>query len=167
MKPVFLFGNLKWWSYLNDSFAFIHLVRRLNSQNKNELSLLMISDTLICLCILVIPIGIIEISTSRKCWFRIYFSFLHDYPPPSTWNCLVHTSWSKMERCEKRAFRLLKMRKKIGWNIKTKCVTDFLLTVRSSSMKDYTFHYVVITKRQKFTLISIKIMRIWEFFLYK
>ena len=30
---------------------------------------------------------------------------------------------------------------------KTKCVTDFLLTVRSSSMKDYTFHYVVRTQK--------------------
>jgi len=31
-----------------------------------------------------------------------------------------------MERFEKRAFQLLKMRKKnISWNIKTKCVTDF------------------------------------------
>jgi len=28
---------------------------------------------------------------------------------------------------------------------KTKCVKDFLLLVSSSSMKDYTFHYVVIT----------------------
>jgi len=35
-----------------------------------------------------------------------------------------------MEQCEKRAFKLLKMRKKkISWNIKTKSVTDFLLTV--------------------------------------
>jgi len=28
---------------------------------------------------------------------------------------------------------------------KTKCVTDILLTDRSSSMKEYIFHYVVIT----------------------
>ena len=35
------------------------------------------------------------------------------------------------------------MRKmKVSRNIKTKCVTDFLLTVRSSSMKDYTCHFV-------------------------
>jgi len=34
-----------------------------------------------------------------------------------------------MEQCEKRAFQLLKMRKKkISWNLKTKYVTDFLLT---------------------------------------
>jgi len=34
-----------------------------------------------------------------------------------------------MEQGEKRAFQLLKKRKKkISWKIKTKCVTDFLLT---------------------------------------
>jgi len=49
-----------------------------------------------------------------------------------------------MELCEKRTFQLLKMRKmKVSWNIKPKCVTDILLTVWSSSMKDYTCHYVV------------------------
>jgi hypothetical protein len=43
----------------------------------------------------------------------------------STWNPLVHASWSEMERCEKRAFQPLKMRKKnISLNIKTKYVTD-------------------------------------------
>jgi len=57
------------------------------------------------------PIGIIEVSTSRKCCFCLYFSSLHDYWPPSTCNSLLHTSWGKMERCEKRAFQLLKMRK--------------------------------------------------------
>ena len=34
---------------------------------------------------------------------------------------------------------------KISWNIKTNCVTNFLLTVRSSSMRGYTCHYVVST----------------------
>ena len=48
-----------------------------------------------------------------------------------------------MEWCENRTFQLLKMRKmKVSRNIKTKCVTEFLLRVRSSSMKDYTCHYV-------------------------
>jgi len=51
--------------------------------------------------------------------FLIFFSFLHDYWPASTWNVFVHTSRCKIERCEKRAFQLLKMRKKeISWNIK-------------------------------------------------
>ena len=48
----------------------------------------------------------------------------------------------------KRAFQLLKMRKKeISWNIKTKCVTNFILTVRSSSILEYTCHYVVSTEK--------------------
>ena len=123
-----------------------------------KLKLLMNSDTLICLWLLVFPIGIIEVSTSRKCCFWLYFSSLQDYWPPSTWNLLVHTSWGETERREKRAFQLLKLRKmKIRWNIKTKCVTDFLLTVSSSSMRDYTCHYWCALKRQTFTLISKKI----------
>jgi hypothetical protein len=120
-----------------------------------KLSLLMNTGTLICLWILVITIGIIEVSTSRKCCFWLYFISLHDYWPPSTWSRLVHTSWGKRKRCEKRAFQLLKMRKKkISWNIKTKCVTDFLWTVRSSSKKDYTCHYVWAHKIHTFTLIN-------------
>jgi len=59
---------------------------------------------------LVFSIGIIEFPTSRKWWFWLYFSFLHDYWPPITWNSWVHTSWCKMDICEKRAFQLLKMR---------------------------------------------------------
>jgi len=55
-------------------------------------------------------------------------------------------------------------KKRISWYIKTKCATDFLLTVSSSSMKNYTFNYVVITQKTTFTLISIRIMRIWKFF---
>ena len=127
-----------------------------------KLSLIMNSDTLICLWILVFRIGIIEVSISRKWCFWLYVSSLHDYWPPRTWNSLVNTSWGKMERCEKRAFQ---RNKEINWNIKTKCVTDFL---------NFGLHacwiILVITlwvhKRQTFTLISIKIMRIWEFFVY-
>ena len=59
---------------------------------------------------------------------------------------LVHNSLGETEWCEKSAFQLLEMRKmKVSWNIKTKYVTGFLLTVRSSSMKYYTCHYVVST----------------------
>ena len=121
------------------------LATQLNSQNANETEFINEIWFTIFLWLLVFPIGIIEISTSRKyfCWH--YFSSLHDYCPPSTWNSLVHTSWVEKKRCDERAFQLLKMRKEISINIKTKCVTDFLLTVRSSSMKDYTCHYVVST----------------------
>ena len=44
---------------------------RLNSQNWNETSLLMKSDTLICIWILAFPIGIIQVSTPRK--WSFYF----------------------------------------------------------------------------------------------
>ena len=47
------------------------LVTRLNSQNRNETSLLMNTDTLICIWILVILIGINQVSTTRK--WSFYF----------------------------------------------------------------------------------------------
>ena len=119
------------------------LATRLNSQNTNEADFINEIWHIHCLWILIYPIGIIEVWNSRKCCFWFYFISLHDYWPPSTWNSLVHTSWGEMERCEKSAFQLLKMRKKFRWNTKTKCVTDVLLTVRSSSIKDYNCHYVV------------------------
>jgi len=93
-------------------FRSFQLATRLNSQNQMKLILLLNSHTLICLWILVFPIGIIEFSTSRKCCFWLYFSSLQNYWPRSTWNSVVHTSWGEMERREKRAFQLLKLRKK-------------------------------------------------------
>ena len=74
------------------------LVTRLNSQNRNETILLMISDTLICIWILAFPIGIIQVSTPRKWSFLLYFSTLHDYRPPTTLislenNSLCETEW--------------------------------------------------------------------------
>ena len=138
------------WEYERCKIIFLpsfQLVTRFNAQNRNETNLLMNSDTLICICMLLaIPIGIIQVSTTRKWSFLFYFSSLHDYWPPTTLISLVHNSLGEMGLCEKRAFQLLKMRKmKVSWNIKTKCVTDFLLTVRSSRMRDYTCHYVVST----------------------
>ena len=129
--------------------------------------LLMNSDTLICIWILAFPIGIIQVSTPRKWNFLLYFSSLHDYWPPTTLISWVHNSLGEMEWCEKRAFQLLKMRKmKVSRNIKTKCVTDFILTVRFSSMKDYTCITWGAHKRQTFTLISIKLKWILKFFVY-
>ena len=119
-----------------------------------KLDLFMYSDTLICLWILVFLIGIIEFSTSRKCCFWLYFNSLQDCWPPSTWNSLIHRSRGEMKRCEKRAFKFLKMRKKkIISNIKRKCVTDIYwqLGLRLGKI------LLVITwcahKRQTFTLI--------------
>ena len=80
------------------------LVTRLNSQNRNETSLLMYSDTLICIWILAFPIGIIQDSAARKWIFLIYFSSLNDYWPPTTLISLVHNSLGEMEWCEKRVF---------------------------------------------------------------
>ena len=101
------------------------LVTWLNSQNRDETSLLMKYVTLICIWILSFPNGIIQVSTPRKWSFLLYLSSLHDYWPPTTLISLVHNSLVEIEWCEKRAFQLLKMRKmKVSWNIKTKCVTD-------------------------------------------
>ena len=94
---------------------------------------------------MVIPIGIIEVSNPTNMTFLLYFSYLHDSRTPSTRTTLVPTSWGEMERCEKRAFQLLKMRKENQLKHKTKWITYFLLTVRSSRMKDYTCHYEVST----------------------
>jgi hypothetical protein len=140
------------WDIWNDDLTLVidlflfHLAIRLNSQNKYETAIYNEIWYIICTWILIYPIGIIEFSIPRKWSFWLYFSPLHDYWPPRTWNSLVHNSWGEMQRCEERAFKLLKTRiKKISCNIKTKCVTDFLLTVRSSSMKDYICHYEVNT----------------------
>jgi len=100
------------------------VVTRLNSQNRNVTSLLLKSDTLICIWILAFPIGIIQVLTARKWSVLLYFSSLHDYWPPNTLFSIVHNSLGEMEWWEKRAFQLLKMRKmKDCWNIKIKCVT--------------------------------------------
>ena len=87
------------------------LVTRLNSQNRNEIFLLMNSNTFICIWILAFPIGIIQVSTPRKWSFLLYFSSSHDYWPPTTLISWVHNSLCEMEWSEKRAFQLLKMRK--------------------------------------------------------
>ena len=134
------------WNDERTKIIFFHsfqLVTLFNSQNRNGTNLLMNSETLIYIWMLAFPIGIIQVLNPRKKSFLLYFSSLHDYWTPTTLISLVHNSLGEMEWCEKRAFQLLKLRqKKVSWNIKTKCVTEFLLTVMSSSMKDYTCHYV-------------------------
>ena len=59
-------------------FASLKLDTQLNSQNRMKMSLLMNSDTLICIWILVYPILIIEVLTPRNWRFWLYFSSLHD-----------------------------------------------------------------------------------------
>jgi hypothetical protein len=87
------------------------LVTRLNWQNGNETSLLIITDTLICIWILAFPIGIIQDTTPRKWSFLLYFSSLHGYWTPTTLISIVHNSlakWSNVKnvlssfsKCEK------------------------------------------------------------------
>ena len=101
---------------------------------------------------------------STKMKFLLYISSLHDYWPPTTWISLVHNSLGEIEWFVKRALQLLKMRKKkVSWNIKTKCVTDFLLT----GLRVWRITIVITWwahKRQTFTLISIKLMWFVKFF---
>ena len=140
--------SISFWEFemLSVVLPSFQLPTRLNSRTQRKLNLLMNCDTLICIWILVFPFGIIEFTTQRICSFRLYFSSLHDYWNSTTWNSLVLISLGEMEWCEKRAFQLLKMRKKIiSLNIKTKFLTEFLLTVSSTRMKDDTSHYGVST----------------------
>ena len=60
------------------------LATRLNSQNTNKTEFINEFYTSICLWILVFPIGIFEVLTSRNYCFWIYFSTLNDYCLPST-----------------------------------------------------------------------------------
>jgi len=68
-----------YWGIWNDERTKIiflpsfQLVTRLNSQNRYETSLLMNSDILICIWILVFPVGKIQVSTPRK-WSFLPFS---------------------------------------------------------------------------------------------
>ena len=88
------------------------LVAQLNSQNRNETSLLIDSDTSIFIWVLAFPIGIIQVWSPRKWSFLLYFSSLQDYWPPTTLISLEHNSlgkWSDVKnmifsfsKCEKR-----------------------------------------------------------------
>ena len=54
--------------------------------------------------------------TQRKWSFLIYFSSLHDYRPPSTWNVLVHISWVKWSDVKMCFSAPQNAKKKISWN---------------------------------------------------
>jgi len=80
-------------------FPSFQVATRLNSQNTNETEIINELLHINFIWILVFPIGIIEVSTTRKWCFWHSFSSLHDYWPTSTWNSLVHTSGGEMEPC--------------------------------------------------------------------
>ena len=139
--------NLKWWSYRNDIFIFISSrYKIINHKTQMQLSLLMNIGTLIWLWIFEYQIGIIEVSTSSKYCFLTLFQFLTRLLSSKhlkLYNTYLvgrnGTMWKTCFSGPKNA------KKENQLKHKTKCVTDFLLTVMSSSMKDYTCHYVEIT----------------------
>ena len=146
MKTVFLFGYLKIWTTYNNIFAVFSARYTINfteqKWNKyiNELWYINLNMN--------ISISNWHNSSfnSTKMKFFTLFQFLTRLLTSTTLISLVHNSLGETEWCEKSAFQLLKMRKmKVSRNIKTKCVTGFLMTVRSSSIKDYTCHYAVST----------------------
>ena len=64
------------WEVERPKIIFLNsfqLLTLLNSQNRNETSILLNSDTLICIRILAFPNGIIQVSASRK-WYIFFIS---------------------------------------------------------------------------------------------
>ena len=140
MKPVYLFGNLRRWTFWNNIFAFFsaRYTIKFTEQKWNKF----ITEVWHINLYMNICISNWHNSSfdSTKMKFLLYFSSLHDYWPPTTLISFVHNSLGEMEWCEKRAFQLLKMRKmKGGWNKNQ--VRNRLFIDRSFSMKDYTCHY--------------------------
>ena len=142
---------------------------RLNSKNRNETSLLMNTDTLICIWILAFPIGIIQISTTRKWRYLLYFSSLHDYKPPTTLISLVHNSFDQNGVMWKTCFTASQNAKNESQLNHKNQVRDRLLYWQLG-LRIWKI-IIVITwwahKRQMFTLISIKLMWILKLFVYK
>ena len=141
MKPVFLFGNLKWLSYKTIVLPLFQLPTRLNLQNTYET----VFHNEIWHINLCMNFGISN--WHNWIYYQTRLNFLTLYQlftrllTSKHWNPLKYKTWGEMDRYEKSAYQFLKLKKKICWNIKTKCVADFILTVRSSSMEDYTSHY--------------------------
>ena len=124
-----------------------------------KLWFIMNSDTLICVWIFVFTNGIFEVSTPRKWGLWLYFSTIHDYWTPSTWNYLVHTLWGEMERCEKRVLNSSKCEKELQLNHKNQlrnlCFSEICLRVWKFTLVIRWWAH----KIQKVTLISFNIMR--------
>ena len=141
MKPVFVFGNLRRWTFQSNIFAYfsarykikfteqiwnkfinelwhINLIMNISSSNRHNSSF-----------------------DSTKIKFFTLFQFLTRLLTSNHFILISTFLVGRNGVMWKTFFQLLKMRKmNVNWNIKTNSVTDFLLTVRSSSMKDYTCH---------------------------
>jgi len=75
--------------------------------------------------------------------FFTLFHFLTRFMTSKYLKLLSKNLGGEMERWEKRAFQLLKMRKKNQLKHKNHVHNNRFLTVRSSRMKDYTCHFEV------------------------
>jgi hypothetical protein len=90
------------WDIWNDDrtlmidLLLFQLATRLNSQNTYETEILKEIWQINLIWILVIPIGIIEVTTKLKWIFWLYIRSLHNNRHPSTWKSLVYNSWDEM-----------------------------------------------------------------------
>ena len=97
-------------------FPSFQFATRLNSQNRNETVFIINADTLICIWILVFPIGIIQLSNPRKLSFLLYFSSLNEYWQPSTWTSL-YIPRAKWNDVKNMLFSSSKCER--NWSVKT------------------------------------------------
>jgi hypothetical protein len=130
-----------------------------------KLGLLMNSDTLICIWILVFPIGIIEFSTNVNDVF-ILFQFLTRLLNSNHLilliTYLVERNGAMWEMC----FSAPQIAKKEN-QLKHKNPSSYWSFYWEVGLQVWRFVLVIKTwahKSQKFTLISIKMLRIWKFF---
>ena len=160
MKPVFLFWNLKWRSYRTIVLPSFYLATRLNSQNTNETEFINDHCHINLFMNIGVTIGIIEVSTSRNFFFTL-FHFLTRLFTSKHLKRFSTYLVGRMERCDKNVlFSSSKFEKKNQLEHKIQVRNRLFFTVRSSSMKIIPFITWWAHKRQTFTLISIKIMRI-------
>ena len=131
------------WEDERSKIIFLHsfqLVTRLNSQNRNETSLLMNSDTLICIWILAFPIGIIRFeSTKMNFFYFVSVPYTITELQPLQYN-YYKSRWVKWSDVKTFFSASQNAKNESQLKHKNQVRIRFLLTVRSSSMKDYTCH---------------------------
>ena len=139
---IWMWTSITWWHILNDDFIkmgalpLFQLATRWNTQKPYETDIHNEFREINLYMNIGISNWIFWSIDPRKWRFCLYFSSIHDYWPPNTLNSLVHNSKCEMERSEKVAFQLIKIRKtNISRNINIKYETDFFLSVWCSRMK--------------------------------
>jgi len=146
-------------------FSSFHLATRINSQNTNDTVL--INEP--CHINLYMNIGNPK---SHNCNFdptyTIFLNFFlsfHDYWPPTPWISSVHNAWGEMHWCDNVIFRSSK-KKIISCDITSKCVTEFYWQLVLRVLRIIRVIQGWAHKKQRFTLISIKIIGKCKFFVY-